>query len=41
MGLRGAFTPRSIARMPMHRASMMNPASGLRPFNRFNDGQLD
>ena len=34
-------TPRSIARMPMHRAPMMNPASGLRPFNRFNDGHFD
>ena len=41
MGMRGAFTPRSIARMPMHRAPMMNPASGLRPFNRFNDGHFD
>jgi uncharacterized protein (TIGR02246 family) len=39
MGMRGAFTPRSIARMP--RAPMMNPASGLRPFNRFNDGHFD
>ena len=41
MGMRGAFTPHSIARMPMHRAPMMNPASGLRPFNRFNDGHFD
>src|SRR5438477_7466641 len=41
IGMRGAFTPRSIARMPMHRAPMMNSASGLRPFNRFNDGHFD
>jgi uncharacterized protein (TIGR02246 family) len=41
MGMRGAFTPPSIARMPMHRAPVMNPASGLRPFNRFNDGHFD
>src|SRR5438477_705079 len=38
MGMRGAFTPRSIARMPMHRAPMMNSALSLRRFNRFNDG---
>ena len=38
MGRRGAFTPPSIARMPMHRAPMMN---GRRPFNRFNDGAFD
>src|SRR5256886_15969697 len=48
MGMRGALTPRSIARMPMHRmpgsvgrmpmhrAPMMNSALGLRRFNRFN-----
>ena len=36
MEMRGAFTPRSITRMPMHRAAMMNPTSGLRPFNHFN-----
>jgi uncharacterized protein (TIGR02246 family) len=41
MGMRGAFTPRSIARIPMHRAPMMNRASGLRPFNRLNDGHFD
>ena len=41
MGVRGAFTSPSIARMPIHRAPMMNPASGLRPFNRFNDGHFD
>src|SRR6266446_7709028 len=41
MGMRGAFTPPSIARMPMHRAPMMNSALGLRPFNRFNDGNFD
>ncbi len=41
MGMRGGFTPPSIARMPMHRAPMMNSASGLRPFNRFNDGHFD
>jgi len=27
--------------MPMHRAPMMNSALGLRPFNRFNDGDFD
>src|SRR5947199_4602772 len=36
MGMRGALTPRSIARMPMHRAPMMNSTLGLRRFNRFN-----
>ena len=41
MGMRGAFTPRSITRIPMHRAPMMNRGSGLRPFNRFNDGNFD
>jgi uncharacterized protein (TIGR02246 family) len=37
MGMRGALAPRSIARMPMHRAPMMNSALGLRRFNHFND----
>src|SRR6266403_3130803 len=41
MGMRGAFTPPSIARMPMHRVPMMNSALGLRPFNRFNHGDFD
>jgi uncharacterized protein (TIGR02246 family) len=41
MGIRGAFTPPSIGRIPMHRAPMMNSALGLRPFNRFNDGHFD
>jgi uncharacterized protein (TIGR02246 family) len=41
MGMRGAFTPPSIARMPMHRAPMMNSALGLRRFNRFNGGDFD
>src|SRR5205814_3245946 len=36
MGMRGPLTPRSIARMPMHRAPMMNSALGLQRFNRFN-----
>jgi uncharacterized protein (TIGR02246 family) len=36
MGMRGALTPRSIGRMPMHRAPMMNSTFGLRRFNRFN-----
>jgi uncharacterized protein (TIGR02246 family) len=40
MGMRGAFTTPSIARMPMHRAPMMNSALGLRPLNRFNDGDF-
>jgi uncharacterized protein (TIGR02246 family) len=40
MGMRGALTPPSIARMPMHRTAMMNSALGLRPVNRFNDGNL-
>src|SRR4029077_4291568 len=39
--MRGALTPRSIARMPMHRAPMMNSALGLRRFNRFNDGAFN
>jgi len=41
LGMRGALTPRSIARMPMHRAPMMNSALGLRRFNRFNDGAFN
>jgi uncharacterized protein (TIGR02246 family) len=41
MGVRGALTPRSIARMPMHRAPMMNSALGLRRFSRFNDGNFN
>src|SRR5689334_9468207 len=41
MGMRGALAPRSIARMPMHRAPMMNSALGLRRFNRFNDGNFN
>src|SRR5215472_11223636 len=41
IGTRGAFTPPSIVRMPMHRAPMMNSALGLRRFNRFNDGDFD
>jgi hypothetical protein len=41
MGMRSAFTPRSIARMPTHRAPMMNSALGLRRFNRFNGGDFD
>ena len=41
MGMRGAFTPRSIAPMPMHRAPMMNSPLGLRRFNRFNDGNFN
>src|SRR5260370_40883861 len=41
LGMRRAFTPPSIARMPMHRAPMMNSALGLRRFNRFNDGDFD
>src|SRR6266511_2315640 len=41
MGMRGALTPRSIARMPMHRAPMMNSALGLRRFNRFNYGDFN
>src|SRR4029077_5430837 len=32
MGMRGAFMPRSMARMPMQRAPMMNSTSGLRRF---------
>jgi len=41
MGMRGAFTPPSIARMPMHRAPMMNSALGLPRFNRFNHGDFN
>jgi uncharacterized protein (TIGR02246 family) len=41
MGVRGAFMPRSIGRMPMHRAPMMNSALGLRRFNRFNNGNFN
>jgi uncharacterized protein (TIGR02246 family) len=40
IGMRGTFTPPSIARMPMHRAPMINSAVGLRHFNRFNDGDF-
>jgi len=39
--MRGAFTPPSIARMPMHRAPMMNSALGLPRFNRFNHGDFN
>jgi hypothetical protein len=38
MGIRGAFMPRSMARMPMQRAPMRNSAFG---FHRFNDGDFD
>src|SRR5215831_3465849 len=41
IGMRGAFTPPSIARMPIHRAPMMNSALGLRRFSRFNDGDFN
>ena len=41
IGMRGAFTPPSIVRMPMHRAPMMNSALGFRHFNRFNYGGFD
>ncbi|HEY2681124.1 MAG TPA: SgcJ/EcaC family oxidoreductase [Candidatus Udaeobacter sp.] len=40
IGMRGAFTPPSIARMPMHRAPMMNSALGVRRFNGFNNGNF-
>ena len=40
-GMRGGLTQRSIARMPMHRAPMMNSALGVRRFNGFNDGHFD
>ena len=36
IGMRGAFTPPSIARMPMHRVPMMNSSLGLRRSHRFN-----
>ena len=36
IGIRGAFTPPSIARMPMHRAPTMNSSLGLRRSRRFN-----
>jgi uncharacterized protein (TIGR02246 family) len=36
IGMRGAFTPPSIARSPMHRAPMMNSRLGLRHFNHLN-----
>lgn len=32
MGMRGAFMPRSMGRMPMHRVPIMNSPSGLRRF---------
>jgi uncharacterized protein (TIGR02246 family) len=38
--MRGAFTPPAIARIPMHRAPIMNSASGFRRFNRFNNGDF-
>ena len=41
MPMHRAPMPGSIARMPMHRPPMMNSASGLRRFNRFNDGDFD
>ena len=41
MGMRGAFTPRSIAPMPMHRPPLMNPALGVRRFNHFNEGNFN
>jgi uncharacterized protein (TIGR02246 family) len=41
MGMRGAFTPHSIAPMPMHHAPLMNSRLGLRRFNRFNDGNFN
>ena len=36
--MRGAFTPSSIARMPVHRAPVMNSTLGLPRLNRFNYG---
>jgi uncharacterized protein (TIGR02246 family) len=39
--MRGAFTPPSIVRPPMHRAPMRNSALGLRHFNRFNFNRDD
>jgi uncharacterized protein (TIGR02246 family) len=41
MGMRGAVTPPSIARMPMHRPPMINSALGLRRFNHVNDGNFN
>jgi hypothetical protein len=38
MGMRGAFMPRSMARMPRQRAPMRNSAFG---FHRFNDSDFD
>jgi uncharacterized protein (TIGR02246 family) len=40
IGMRGAFTPRSIARMPMHPAPVLNSALGFRGSNRFNNGDF-
>ena len=40
IGMRGAFTPPSISRMPMHHAPMMNSSLGPRRFNRFNYGDF-
>jgi hypothetical protein len=37
MGMRGAFMPHSMARMPMHSGPMRNSASG---FHRFNDSRF-
>jgi len=41
IGIRGVFTPPSIARMPMHRTPMMNSTLGLPRFSRFNDGHFN
>ena len=41
IGMRGAFTPRSITRMPMHSVPMMNSTLGFRRFNAFNNGNFD
>ena len=38
MGMRGAFMPHSMARMPMQRAPVRSSAFG---FHRFNDGDFD
>jgi hypothetical protein len=38
MGMRGAFMPRSMARMPMQHSPMRNSAFG---FHRFNDRDFD
>src|SRR5215212_12047310 len=40
IGMRGAFTPPSIPRLPMHRAPLMNSTLGP-SFNRFNYGDFD